>query len=424
MKFKKLISAICALAAAAAVIPSAAAANTAEIRFRVGDSTLSINGNSVEVETPYVVGKGTTLVPVRVISEAFGAKVNWDKETKTVTIEDSGMQIILQIGNKTAVVNGSETSLAAAPELTNGRTMVPLRFISESLGALVGYDEATREITVKYVLNDAIAIRSGDFTMNKAELKLYVDNFLSQGMRIDYALQYAIDDIGSIVSAEAIFNAAGLSFTDEEKVAQKSAKELLIESNFGGEDNYRAYLAENGLTDEFVSRIIAAPYLPKKIFANDLSDEGMKRFYNDNYLHAKHILLSTVDENGSSQKELADKLLARAKSGEDFDALVAEYSEDPGSLYYPEGYYFTAGEMVPEFENTTRLLGMNEIGICESSYGYHIIMRLPLEDGIIDAQDLYSQIIQSDLKYKLPMLLAMYGLVVEMDQAVINSIFD
>ncbi|MBR5309375.1 MAG: copper amine oxidase N-terminal domain-containing protein [Clostridia bacterium] len=120
-----------------------------EISFKVGDDTLIINGESVKVETaPYVVGEGTTLVPVRVITEAFGARVGWDGETRTVTLDYPDVNIVLQIGNPVAEVNGEAVTLLAAPELPDGRTMVPLRFISETFGADVGYDEETRGITV------------------------------------------------------------------------------------------------------------------------------------------------------------------------------------------------------------------------------------------------------------------------------------
>lgn len=149
---KKIIGIILALTMTVCVFsPVSAAENSdVEISFRVGDSILKINGADVEVETPYVVGEGTTLVPVRVISEAFGAKVDWDDDTETVSISYEDKNISLQIGNKTAVVNGKSEELLAAPELTeNFHTMVPLRFISETLGAEVGYDDATEAITVK-----------------------------------------------------------------------------------------------------------------------------------------------------------------------------------------------------------------------------------------------------------------------------------
>ncbi len=119
------------------------------ISFKVGDCVLNINGKEIEVETPYVVGVGVTLVPLRVISEAFGAEVKWDGDTKTVTVKDGDKTIIVTIGSKKATVNGEEKVLEEAPELTNDISMIPLRFISENLGAEVGYDNETAGITVE-----------------------------------------------------------------------------------------------------------------------------------------------------------------------------------------------------------------------------------------------------------------------------------
>ncbi len=123
--------------------------DSVEIRFSVGDDVLIINGEEVQVEKPYIVGDGVTLVPVRVITEAFGAKVDWENSTKTVTLDYPDVKIILQIDNLVAEVNGMAVTLESAPELTDsGFTMVPLRFISENFGAEVGYDHATAGIVV------------------------------------------------------------------------------------------------------------------------------------------------------------------------------------------------------------------------------------------------------------------------------------
>lgn len=120
-----------------------------EISFRVGDETLMINGSAVTVEKPYVVGVGVTLVPLRVITEAFGATVEWIAETKSIKLTYPDVNILLQIDNPIAEVNGIAQELLSAPELTpTGFTMVPLRFISETFGADVSYDDATKSIVV------------------------------------------------------------------------------------------------------------------------------------------------------------------------------------------------------------------------------------------------------------------------------------
>ena len=131
---KKKVTALCAvLAVIGGMIPSAFAADVpekTEISFKVGDSTLTVNGQPMEVTAPYVVGEGTTLVPIRVITEAFGAEVNWNGEEQSVNLKYPDVDITIKIGSKSAQVNTHAEELLAAPELYNDTTMVPLRFIS------------------------------------------------------------------------------------------------------------------------------------------------------------------------------------------------------------------------------------------------------------------------------------------------------
>jgi len=147
---KKLITALLAASMAFSATPFAMAEEgDVEISFKVGDSILLINGNPTEVETPYIAGEGTTLVPLRVITEAFGAQVDWEGTTKTITLTYPDVNIVLQIDNIVAQVNDHSETLLEAPALSaNGVTMVPLRFISETFGADVGYDNETSAILV------------------------------------------------------------------------------------------------------------------------------------------------------------------------------------------------------------------------------------------------------------------------------------
>ena len=65
---------------------------------------------------------------------------------------------------------------------------------------------------------------------------------------------------------------------------------------------------------------------------------------------------------------------------------MKELSEDPGSAYYPEGYTFTEGRMVPEFENAAKALEDYAVSdIVETAYGYHVLLRLPLKaDAVVE----------------------------------------
>ena len=278
--------------------------------------------------------------------------------------------------------------------------------------------------------DDTIAISVGDAVMTKADLESYINGYTVNGLDLETAKEYAIEDVTNMLSAEALFAAEGLSYTDEDLAEQKAGKDAVI-ANFGGEDGYNDYLDSMGVTNEFIDRMLNASYAEEKIFADYVSDDAVREKYEEDYLHAKHILLATMDTATqekyddakiAEQKALADELLKRAQGGEDFDAMVAEYSEDPGSISQPDGYYFTAGEMVSEFEDTTRSLGMNEIGICESTYGYHIIKRLPLEDNEDAFTKIRQQLLQTAITEKMPEILEQHGLKVEVNQEVVDSI--
>ncbi|MBD8520855.1 copper amine oxidase N-terminal domain-containing protein [Lysinibacillus fusiformis] len=98
---------------------------------------------------------GTTLVPMKPIFEALGATVSYDSATKKVTATKNSKKIVIGVGNKTAYVDANGTtstiSLSHPAEVYQGTTMVPLRFVSQALGAEVTFDEAklTVYITTK-----------------------------------------------------------------------------------------------------------------------------------------------------------------------------------------------------------------------------------------------------------------------------------
>jgi uncharacterized protein YbbC (DUF1343 family) len=90
---------------------------------------------------PYIDDNNRTMVPVRAISEALGAVVGWDDATRTVSITNDTLEITLTIGSSTAKVNGVERWMDTVPVIQNDRTMVPVRFVSSFLGANVEWDQ-------------------------------------------------------------------------------------------------------------------------------------------------------------------------------------------------------------------------------------------------------------------------------------------
>lgn len=101
---------------------------------------VTVNNNLVKFDAPAYIKGGVTLVPLRAISEELGAEVSWDSETQTVTIEKDDTIIQITANSTTALVNGEPVELSQ-PAVTNcGRTYLPVRFLAETLGLTVTWD--------------------------------------------------------------------------------------------------------------------------------------------------------------------------------------------------------------------------------------------------------------------------------------------
>ncbi len=125
-----------------------AGTNDNTIVLKIDSSTMTVNGTSRTIPAPPVIREGRTLVPVRVVSEAMSASVYWLEKTKQIRIVEGGKEIILTIGSKEVTSGGMSKTMDVEPMIIGGSTYVPLRFISENLGAEIAWNDATREITI------------------------------------------------------------------------------------------------------------------------------------------------------------------------------------------------------------------------------------------------------------------------------------
>ena len=159
MKFYRLcatIIVICALLvgsvqfvtmqfAAAQDAPGDIEAINGAIVLSIGSNAALIDGQKTKIDpndtavTP-IVENGTTLVPIRFVSESLKADVAWDGAAQTVTVSLGSTRMIYTVGSTTYTLNGEAKSLLAAPKNANGRVLVPLRAISEGFGKQVFYD--------------------------------------------------------------------------------------------------------------------------------------------------------------------------------------------------------------------------------------------------------------------------------------------
>ncbi|MDT3428239.1 hypothetical protein J2Z22_003831 [Paenibacillus forsythiae] len=111
-------------------------------------TSIYLDGSPLQTETDPVNVNGTLLVPMRRLFEVQGAKLAWNNADKTVTATKGATTLVYRIGDLTAMVNDRTVQLDAPGQVSEGYTMVPLRFISEALGSTVTWDQAARAVQI------------------------------------------------------------------------------------------------------------------------------------------------------------------------------------------------------------------------------------------------------------------------------------
>jgi len=127
-------------------------------RLTIGDTYTYVNDEDEFIDVAPYIKDGRTLIPLRFMEKALNAEVSWDAENRMVTVKTYDREVRVFIGRESAqlIQNSlpSEVKLDVPPEIKSGRTFVPLRFISESLGAAVQYEADTKSIAIIYPYKD------------------------------------------------------------------------------------------------------------------------------------------------------------------------------------------------------------------------------------------------------------------------------
>lgn len=142
-----------ALASSAALLPASAAPATMATMAGLAPPAVTINGQTLAFDVSPVLVNSRWLVPMRAIFENLGAQVQWDAATQTAIGSRDDTTIMLQLNKPTALVNNIPVFLDSPATAINGRTLVPLRFVSESLDADVDYNAATNTVVITYAEN-------------------------------------------------------------------------------------------------------------------------------------------------------------------------------------------------------------------------------------------------------------------------------
>lgn len=222
-----------------------------------------------------------------------------------------------------------------------------------------------------------------------------------------YVQQSTEQAIGQLQAIRAFAEENNIELTEED-LANIAAEDEANIANFCGEGateaDFEEYLAGIYLTRELYDDINRVNYLYQRCYKelygenSELFDEAAALSYleDNGYISANHILLMTsdagtgeaLDEATIAEKEaLANDIAQELQAIEDHDELLArfaelkdEYCEDTGKATYPDGYVFTHGTMVSEFEDTCDALEEYQVSDpVKSDYGYHVIIRLPAD---------------------------------------------
>ena len=124
------------------------------IVLTIGSKNAYVNQQLVVLDVAPFIDSGRTFVPFRFVGESLGAQVGYTTDASgrvaTVTYQLGSTSIILYIGRKDALVNGRTVYLDVAPKIVQGRTVIPLRFVTEALGCKVDWDGQTMKVTITY----------------------------------------------------------------------------------------------------------------------------------------------------------------------------------------------------------------------------------------------------------------------------------
>ncbi|HAF27702.1 MAG TPA: hypothetical protein DCG75_01520 [Bacteroidales bacterium] len=133
-----------------AAIPESTSASSKTIVLQLDNQNASINGIKHTLDVKPFIKDGRTMVPLRFISEALGAQVAWSQNEQKITITYNGTNIILWIGKPEAKVNNNTVFMDVPAMVSNSRTLIPIRFVSEKLNLKVDFNNDTKKIKLSY----------------------------------------------------------------------------------------------------------------------------------------------------------------------------------------------------------------------------------------------------------------------------------
>lgn len=299
---------------------------------------ISVNGSLIASDSSPVYRNGTVFAPMRVIFEALQAKVEYLPSEQKVIGTRGNTTLELQVGNKTAELNGEQLGLTQAPFIMNGRVYVPARLIGESLGAYVNWNQSTRTVEIESTLlpyydklpfvNDrnksAMLEHNGQFELKWVyQSESPYEHFTgyaageNEFMLAGFDEVFSFDKTGKITRYEVTKQSA---LMDIEATPQK--KGYKITSNVTGQvwENIPLYIEEDGILSMYLKY-------------------GMSTLYPDSYVDQAGNLIITTTDGLSAYNAEGKQIWAHKEwqyEGKTVSALhepYQMYADDAGRLY-------------------------------------------------------------------------------------------
>ncbi len=165
-----------------------------------GPIEVFMEGEQLKLENPPLLVNNHVLVPLRAIFSALGAKVTWEPKTQSITAEKGDRKIKLTVAGKQAFINDKEQMLEVPATVYNGATFVPVRFVTEALGANIRWDQETRVIAIaaKKEVETRIPV---DISLNGQLNPFEQGAYLKNGITM-VPLRDIIQEIGAIITRD------------------------------------------------------------------------------------------------------------------------------------------------------------------------------------------------------------------------------
>ena len=307
------------------------------------DDNIKILMDGCNVETdvaPIITAESRTIVPIRVISENLGAKVDWDAEEKTVTVEKDDKNLKLAIGEKTIYTNGVASEIDSPAQIINSRTMVPLRVISESLGCEVTWDGEGKTVYItipedKVTLPDYVSSGSA---LNKAIDKAILDEvnvyFEKKALALPIAIIVDTDDsdkndikiwgdfwvLNFSVKGDKFFTENGGSFPGCIHLKEENGKYTVVK--------YEHAVDGEGFNDSILKICEGDEARANKFYSTDEKREEILKELLSEYVNENKLDITMYQDYGwepvklDVKKKSSDKPSAKSSG---FDVTLPEY---------------------------------------------------------------------------------------------------